>query len=128
MKEIFESILGVFFLTILMAGSLSCISASIDAKNADASKTAYIAEMENSNFSSDVVQKIFEQAELDGYDVSMKLYHRQDSVGDSITIANSSADVGNTSDVYMARMELTFSYSFKFLNNVTQHRLLGYAR
>lgn len=128
MKEIFEAALGTFFLSILMVASLSCISASIDAKNADATKTAYIAEIENSNFSSNVIQAVFDQADADGYDVSMVLYHSPTSPNPAPTTATRASEVGNTSDVYMVRLELKFNYTFQFLDSVTQHTLLGYAR
>lgn len=122
--------------------SLTCISAAIDYRNADATKTAYIAEMENSNFSSEVITKIYEQAEDDGYDVKMTLYHRQDYLGNPAPTLTTTVDpsvasnpdslknaIGDTSDVYMIRVQLDFDYSFAFFNNaVTKHTLFGYAR
>lgn len=128
MKEIIESLLGVFFLTLIITTSMSCIAASIDYRNADATKTAYIAEIENSNFSSKVIQSVYEHAESDGYTVAMKLYHRQGDGTELITTPTSADDVGNTNDVYMVRLQLDFDYSFQFFNIVTQHSLIGYAR
>ena len=75
MKEVMEAFLGLFFFMIIITGSMSVITAAIDAKNADASKTGYIAEIENSNFSSTVLESIFKQAESEGYTVSMRVYH-----------------------------------------------------
>ena len=129
MKEVMEAFLGLFFFMIIITGSMSVITAAIDAKNADAAKTGYIAEIENSNFSSTVLESIFEQAESEGYVVSMRVYHMQNSgLQSPPTDVNSSADIPNTSDVYMVRLQLTFDYKFHFLNSVTRHTLIGYAR
>ena len=141
MKEVMEAFLGTFFMLLMSATSLSCISAAIDYRNADATKTAYIAEMENSNFSSKVIAQICEQAEKDGYDVQLTLYHSQDYLGSPTpklttkypdeSNPNLSLEdaIGNTSDVYMIRVQLDSDYSFDFFNNaVTKHTLIGYAR
>ena len=66
MKEIFEAMLGVFFVAVMMIGSSSVISTSIDAQNADATMQAYVTEVEHSNFSDQVLEAIFEQADADG--------------------------------------------------------------
>lgn len=129
MKEIIEGWVGVFMIMLLVTASVGCISASIDYRNADASKTGYIAEIENSNFSAPVMAKVFEHANEDGYTVKLRLYHRSvDGTSESITSPATAADIGNTDDVYMARLQLDFKYKFKMLNVVTNRSLIGYAR
>lgn len=129
MKEIFESFLGLFFLTLLMVGGMSVIGAGIDARNADASKTSYIAEMEDSNFSASVLQGVLLSAQDEGYILSVDLY-KQDAAGVRTVAQGVTAATGvpDTSDVYMAKLDLTFDYSFPLLNSVTPHQLVGYAR
>ena len=133
MKEIFEAALGMFFMVMMTVVSMTCIATSIDAKNADATKTAYIAQIEDSNFSSQVLQDIFNESLTDGkYTVKMTLYHKAyDSIPGSsnmTTFATDASSVGNTSDVYMVRLELSFDYAFKYWNDVVTHNLMGYAR
>lgn len=134
MKEIFETWLGIFFLTILMVAGLSVVTAGIDARNADAAKTAYIAEIEESNFSAGVIGAVINEANADGYNVELDLYHsnpaRGATAGDRTVTRNVTEDqqIGDTSDVYMARLQVTFDYSFPMLNTVTEHTLFGYAR
>lgn len=129
MKEIFEAFLGVFFLILLMVGGMSIIGAGIDARNADAAKTGYIAELENSNFSASVLNGVLANASDQGYELKVDLYHQDTSgerqVSRGITTA---AGIPDTSDVYMARLDLSFDYSFSLLNTVTPHQLIGYAR
>ncbi len=134
MKEIFETWLGIFFLTILMVAGLSVVTAGIDARNADAAKTAYTAEIEESNFSAGVIGAVINEANADGYNVELDLYHSNPAggatAGDRTVTRNVTEDqqIGDTSDVYMARLQLTFDYSFPMLNAVTEHTLFGYAR
>lgn len=129
MKEIFESWLGIFFLAILMVGGISIINAGIDARNADASKSGYIAEIENSNFSAEVMRSVFAEAESEGYELSIDLYHEtldgQRRVDKGITSGDAIPD---TSDVYMARLHLGFNYSFVLFDVAAHHELIGYAR
>ena len=129
MKEIFESFLGVFLLLLLMVGGMSVIAAGIDSRNADATKTGYIAELENSNFSASVLGGVLADAASQGYALKVDLYHQDPSGARTMTqgITNT-AGVPDTSDVYMAKLNLTFDYSFPMLNSVTPHELVGYAR
>lgn len=133
MKEVFESWLGVFFLALLMITGLSIISAGIDARNADAAKTSYIAEIENSNFSSEVIGAVIDDAKASGYDITVDLYHSALRSGTSYDRSvtkgiRTAAGVGDTSNVYMAKVKLDFDYSFSILNVVTPHTIFGYAR
>lgn len=129
MKEIFEAFLGLFFLTLLMVGGMSVIGAGIDARNADATKTGYIAELENSNFSASVLDGVLADANSQGYALKVDLYHQDASGNRTMSQGiSSAAGIPDTSDVYMARLDLTFDYSFSLLNTVTPHQLVGYAR
>lgn len=135
MKEIFEAMLGVFFVAVMMIGSSSVISTSIDAQNADATMQAYVTEVEHSNFSDQVLEAIFEQADADGYrNVKMELYER-DADGDPILyygqpyrVVNSPSAVGDTHAVYMAKLSMDYEYALDFLDQKTNHTLTAYAR
>lgn len=129
MKEIFEAFLGLFFLALVMVGGMSIIGAGIDARNADAAKTGFIAELENSNFSASVLDGVLAKAKDQGYDLKVDLYH-QNAAGTRTVSPGITAGAGvpDTSDVYMARLDLSFGYSFPLLNTVTPHQLVGYAR
>jgi len=124
MKEIFEAILGIFLITLMLVGSLSCISASIDAKNADATKTAYISELENSNYSKEIMTKIFEDAAKRNYQVKLAIYDSH-----TVKLASSAAELpAETLNVYMVRVDLKFNYTVKLLNIVEPQTVTGYAR
>ena len=129
MKEIFEAFLGLFFLLLLMVGGMSIIGAGIDARNADAAKTGYVAELENSNFSASVLNGVLADAANQGYTLKVDLYH-QNPAGTRTTTqgVTSGAGIPDTADVYMAKLNLSFDYSFSMLNSVTPHELVGYAR
>lgn len=129
MKEIFEVWLGIFFLALLMVGGMSIISAGIEARNADATKTNYIAELEDSNFSASVMSALLTDAQNNDYELSLDLYHQDiNGVRTTTTGVRNSGSVPDTSNVYMAKVNLSFDYSFSLLNIVTAHELIGYAR
>lgn len=125
MKEVFETWLGIFFLTLLLVAGVSIVGSGIDARNADAAKSAYIAEIEESDFSANVIASVLDEASDDGYDVSLCLYPENAAPRCDVTTSD---QVGDTSDVYMARVQLDFNYDFGLLNTVIHHQLIGYAR
>jgi hypothetical protein len=130
-KEIFETWLGVFFLALLMVTGLSILSAGIDARNADAAKAGYIAEIENSNFAPSVIAGVLDDAKTGGYDVALDLYHspERSASGDLVTRdVTTAGEIGDTSDVYMARLRVGFDYTFPMLDVAAPHTLIGYAR
>lgn len=129
MKEIFEVWLGVFFLALVMVGGISIIGAGIDARNADATKTAYIAEIESSNFSGPVLTAVLDDARTQGYEASLDIYSRNDAGVASITKGVTSASsIPDTSETYMVKVTLAFDYSFSLFNAVAKSTLIGYAR
>lgn len=129
MKEIFEVWLGVFFLALLMVGGVSIIGAGIDARNADATKTSYIAEIENSNFSPSVLTGVLADAADQDYEVSLDVYNRDDAGVQTVTKnVTSASGLPDTSETYMVRVSLKFDYSFALFDAVAKSTLVGYAR
>lgn len=141
MRSLFDSFLGFFFIIILMVTGLSIISASITAKNADANLSAYVAEIEESNFSKSVIQAVWKDADSRNYTTTMVLYY-EDETGAMTTKTFTASDVihtddsgnktfsisGSTSDVYMVQIAVSFKYNFALYNQVTQHTLYRFAR
>ena len=149
MKEIFEAFLGIFFIMLEMVTGMSVIAASITAKNADANLSAYVAEIEESNFAKSVVAAVFEDAYNRGYDITM-VFYLESETGAMSTRSLSMSDLtpskqNNTdrwridskqlenagvtfADVYMVQIKLSFDYNFSLYNNVTPHVLYRFAR
>lgn len=129
MKTIIQTYLGTFFLFLLIGCSVTSLTAAMNARMADLHKTQYIRELEDSDFAEPTIRKVFEDAKKQGYQVVLQLYQETDGnafVSDRIRNAEDlPAPRGKT---YMIRMELTFPYSFPFLNLVIDHTLLGYAK
>lgn len=132
MKQIFETFLGMFFLFLLIVCSMTCLSAAVDARNADKYKTEYIAQMENSDYAQGVVEKVFEDAADQDYEIKMMFYKdvngAMSTSPEVSTIEEFHNLVGDTTGTYMVRLELTFPYLFPMLEATTHHTLLGYAR
>lgn len=128
MKEVFEAFLGIFFLMLMMVTGVSLISASIDAKNVDANISAYVAEMEESNFSKSIIETVWDDAETRGYGVHMVLYYEDYTGTMNSREISSKNEIGTTTDVYMAQIVIDFNYSFALYNNITRHTLYRFAR
>lgn len=135
MKEVFEAMLGVFFVAVMMIGSSSVISTAIDAQNADATMQAYVTEVEHSNFAESVLESVFEQAVADGYrNVTMELYERDAEGmpilygGQPYRVVATPSEVGNTHRVYMAKLSMDYDYALDFLDQKTDHTMTAYAR
>lgn len=129
MKEVFESMLGIFFLIVVSLTSTTIISASIDARNADATMQAYITEVEHSNFSNSMLCAIFDQAAADGYtNVSMILYEKDDTGAVSQRNVTDKSQVGLTQRVYMMKLTMTYSYTMDFIDQGATHTMTAFAR
>lgn len=129
MKEVFESMLGIFFLIVVSLTSTTIISASIDARNADATMQAYITEVEHSNFSNSMLCAIFDQAAADGYtNVSMVLYEKDDTGAVSQRNVTDKSQVGLTQRVYMMKLTMTYSYTMDFIDQGATHTMTAFAR
>lgn len=133
MKEAFETMLGAFLFAVMMIVCVSGISTSIDGRNIDAVMQSYVAEIKHSNFAPTVVDAVLD--EMDD-----ALFADSDTSG-VITLYGKNADgtpfekvvttgdaVGDTSRVYMAKLELKYKYGLDFLNKKTEHVLTAYAR
>ena len=127
MKETFESLLGMFFLLLLMTVSMSCVAAGIDAYHADSVKTRYVQNIEDSHFSTDVLRQVFDSADKEGYDVDMTLYKDVDGEN-RVAVVRDKGELGDTNGTYMVRLTLDFDYSFPLMGSVTKHTLLAYAK
>lgn len=132
MKQLFETFLGTFFLFLLIVCSMTCILAAVDARNADKYKSEYITQLEDSDFASGVVEKVFEDAAEQGYQVSLQFYK---DVGGAMTVCPEVKNatefhnqVGDTTGTYMVKLTLRFSYTFPMMDAITNHTLLGYAK
>lgn len=132
MKTIIQTYLGTFFLFLLIGCSVTSLTAAMNARVADLHKTQYIREMEDSDFAEHTLRNVFEDAEKHGYQVVLQLYQETNGLtGESFVsdrIHKAEELPSPKGKTYMVRMELTFPYSFPFLNTVIDHTLLGYAK
>ena len=128
MKEIFEAFIGIFFLTLLSITSVSVISASIDNSNANTYHTAIVTEFEESNFSPSVISALGNAAANEGYELDLTLFRESGTPTVLRFDETSRPAVGDTSDVYLAEVNLTFDFTFSFVEAVTPHTIKGFAR
>ncbi len=122
MSQVIKSFTGVFFMLLVLLLGTGVLSAQMDASNALSYKADLVAELENSNFSPQVLNGCIQQAIDNGYKISVKTFTRGGAARVYIT-----PSAGDTRDVVMAEVVLTYPYRIGFLNSVTEHQVRGYA-
>lgn len=131
MKEVLEYMIGVIFFVLLIGASINCVSAAVDARNADKMKIACIKELEDSNFSTSVMNKVFTDVEKEGYKVAMVVYSQLDGKSTKTSIASANdiiAKADNLRGAYMVKVVIGFNYTFPIMNITARQTLIGYAK
>lgn len=123
MSQVIKSFTGVFFLLLVVLLGTGILSAQMDASNAISYKADLVVELENSNYSAQVMNGCIAQAIENGYGICIKTY----TEGGSVCVYTTPS-AGDTTDVVMAEVVLTYPYRIGFLNSVTEHQVRGYAR
>lgn len=123
MSQVIKSFMGMFFILLLLLLGVGVISAQMDVSDAISYKSDLVAQLENSNYSPEVINGCIEQAVQNGYEISIKTF----TEGGSVKVYTTPS-AGDTTDVVMAEVVLTYPYQIGFLNSVTKHQVRGYAR
>lgn len=123
MSQVFKTFMGVFFLVLLLLTGVGIISAQLDVTAALDYKADIVTELENSNYSPQVINACIEQAVENGYKLEIRTF----TEGGASTIY-ASANASDTKDVVMAEIILTYPYRMVFLETFLEHQVRGYAR
>lgn len=123
MSQILKAFLGMFFIMVLLFLGMGIVSAQMEVSDALDYKSDIVAELENSNYSPQVINACIRQAIANGYSIEVKTFVPGQSAK-TYTQPNAS----DTTGVVMAEIKLTYSYSIGILNMVTKHQVRGYAR
>lgn len=124
MSQVMKSYMGIFlimFLAMVSMGVLSAFMTVIDARDTHAK---VIDELENSNYCTDVIRELLDEADSKKYQLKITMY--QD--GGEITITDKAHIPGNTEHVRMAKVALTFPFQVAFFGMRDMHTISGYAR
>lgn len=106
--KVFVIIVGVFLFTGLSYGFISAAFNKSDAVNY---KADVIAEIENSNFNDKVIQSCIEEAEKNGYELTVN-----------------KEVLNRTEDKVIAEVVLKYDFKIPILNINNEHQTRGYAR
>lgn len=124
MEAIIKSFLGMFFIMLMLAFTTEILAVQLNVVKARQYHASAIALIENSNFNAGVVNECVEKAYEMGYEMEVKLYHE----GREFTVAGYNKKAQDTQDVYLAAVELKFSYGLEFSKEKLTHELIGYAQ
>ncbi len=128
MKEIIESFVGVFFLMLLSFMGISIVAASMDVNNATSYETAIVTQIEESDFAPGVINSLGAEAVNAGYTLKIRTFDKEGNTKDYVYSEEKQDTVTSTDNVYLAKVVLTFDFSFKFVNAVTPHSLTSFAQ
>lgn len=123
MSQVFKSFMGVFFILVLLFTGIGIISAQIEVSHALNYKSDIITELENSNYSPEVMNACITQASANGYALEIRTF--VDGGGSKVY---SLPDVSDTADVVMAEVVLTYPFKMIFLETPIEQKIRGYAR
>ncbi len=110
MKGAIETMIGIIVMTMVALLGASYIIASLNTQNAQQYHSAIIQELEASNYSPDTKIALIKTAEENGYNF--------------LEINMLSAADGK----HYAEVVLDYNYSIPLLNQVMEHKIIGYAR
>lgn len=124
MSQVMKSFMGIFlimFLAMVSMGVLSAFMGVIDARDLHAQ---IIDELENSDYSANVMREQFDIAERAGYQLDITIYRGEDQV--EYTGKDQVADLPSGAE--LAKVCLTFPFRVGFFGFNDAHTLCGYAR
>lgn len=124
MSQIMKSFMGIFLIMFLAMVSMGILSAFMEVIDARDLHSRMIDELENSDYSANVMREQFDLAESAGYQLDITLYQ-----GDVETKCTKREQVPDqASDAELAKVCLTFPFQVDFLGIDNTHTLCGYAR
>lgn len=125
MSQIMKTFLGVFMILLMAVTTAGILGAFLCVLSAQNLHSMIICELEDSDYNSSVMAEGFEKTKAAGDELTVVLYHENNTV----TTCHNSADIpADCSDVEMAKVELQFNYNVGFFDINNVHVLSGYAR
>lgn len=111
MKSAIETMIGIIVLTLMTVMGASFITASISTQKAQNYHTTVVQELENSNFSQQVINETVAKAKDNGYmNIKVEVFRNEQT------------------DASYAKVSLPYSYSIPVLGQEKNNVIVGYAR
>ena len=113
MKGAIETFVGIVIIALMVVISTGYITASLDIRHAQNFHSSMVSEIEESDFSQEVINECILNAQLNHF-------VKEDG--------SSGLDVKTAEGMDIAEVTLTYTYTIPFLNSVLEHEIVGYAR
>jgi hypothetical protein len=125
MSQVMKAFMGVFMVLFLMATSTAVMGAFYQVLHAQDTHALMIDELENSDYSKNVMKACFQIAEQENYRLQLSLYSNTEEG----IICTSSADIPKSvSNIMMVEVVLFYDIEIAFFEIATEQQLFGYAR
>ena len=125
MSQIMKTFLGVYIILLMTLSVMGILGAFLTVLSAQNMHSQIITELEDSDFSRQVIRSCFEQAQKAGQSLTLELYSKQDQS----RVCNSWQEAELISyEIDMARVELKFDFEVAFFEIKSSHVLSGFDR
>lgn len=125
MSQIMKSYLGIFLIVFMVVCSVGILSAFVTVMDAQDLHARIISEIEDSDYSGNVIRENFEKAGEAGYQLSVTLFYEN---GDKAECHSGEEVPSGGGKVRQARIDLAFPFQVAFFGINHMHSLSGYAR
>ena len=125
MSQIIKAFLGVFLTMFMAVTAMGILSAYMEVMNAQDMQARIVDELENSDYNAGVAKECFNKSKEAGYELAVT-YFCEDA---AVATAHSASEVPVlTTDVDMAKVEMSFPFQVAFLGIEKTHTFVSYAR
>lgn len=125
MSQIMKGFLGIFMILFLVSSAVGILSAFLTVMDAQDLHESVINEIEDSNYSWNVLAENFEKVENSGYQLEVVLYYAD---GGQAVCSSGTELPSDSRAVTLARVDLRFPFQVGFFGVNEMHTLSGYAR
>lgn len=124
METVQKSFIGMLFLMLMCVALTGILGLQMWIGNAHRCHADAVAQIEDSNFNASVIDACIKEAAQKGYEMYVTLYHSENGT----TEAAAEEAAGDTTDVYLAEVELRYPCQFLLIQMDEMQTIRGFAR
>ena len=125
MSQIMKAFTGIFIVMFMMVSATGILAAFLQIMQAQNLHAVIVDELENSHYTSSVLESAFEAANDRGYELRVVLYQQYESEIICTSVEELPMEL---EEVVMAEVALSYPVELAFFQVAGQQQIIGYAR
>lgn len=125
MSQIMKAFTGIFIVLFMTASSMGILGAFLQVSKAQEYHAAMIDELENSDYSTNVLMECLHAAKENGYKVEITLYEKN---GGCVMYSESEDVPKEIQQIDMAKVDMKFMITIPFFGVKNEQKISGYGR